>query len=80
MGEHLLCKQEVVGSIPIASTKTSLVGSVVGQTTPPERNTVSPVACATGRLFDIVNRSWISVGLRAPVRKGDGRLWEFQSV
>ncbi len=22
MGEHLLCKQEVVGSIPIASTKT----------------------------------------------------------
>ncbi len=83
MGEHLLCKQEVVGSIPIASTKayclyqdvarrSCVSDRLMGRRGGLKGNTVLPAARAAGRLFVIVNRSWISVGFRIPVCKGDG--------
>ena len=56
LGEHLLCKQGVIGSIPIGSTKHYPI--------PPEMKTTVPPAGLTGllggyagfaRFFDIVN-------------------------
>ena len=74
MGEHLLCKQGVIGSIPIGSTT-----SVVARTdTPGDEDTNLPLrrqSCGVCPLFDIVNGFLIDAATRG-IRsfKGSGAL------
>ena len=54
LGEHLLCKQGVIGSIPIGSTIATLAVSIEDEDTP-FRQALACWHAGFARIFDIVN-------------------------
>ena len=70
LGEHLLCKQGVSGSIPLGSTSPARSGVPRRATKiSPEMKTRNPAragACGFARIFDIVNGFLIDAVAHAP--------------